>query len=162
VATTVSGWVITRTGKWKAWLLTGGALLTAGLGLLGSIRSDTPFWRIDVFMALMGLGVGMTLQNLVPCTQNQVVPSDLGAASSTVNFFRSLGGAVGVAVLGSVLTDRIGHYTRASIGSLVPQSRRVAGEAVSSGALPGARMLPAPVRTWLPFIAGLLDGADAG
>ena len=61
-------------------------------------------------MVLMGLGVGMTLQNLVLCTQNQVAPGDLGAASSTVTFFRSLGGAVGVSVLGSILTTRIGHY----------------------------------------------------
>lgn len=91
ISSTVSGQVITKTGKWKGWLLAGGVLLTAGLGLLGTMRYDTPYWHIAIFMALMGLGVGMMMQNLVLCTQNQVDPSDLGAASSTVTFFRSLG-----------------------------------------------------------------------
>ncbi|NED08322.1 MFS transporter, partial [Streptomyces sp. SID6648] len=78
VSSTVSGIIITKTGKWKRWLLSGGVLLTAGLGLLSTMRYDTPYWHIGVFMALMGLGVGMMMQNLVLCTQNQVEPSDLG------------------------------------------------------------------------------------
>lgn len=89
VSSTVSGQVITRTGRWKAWLLAGGVLVTAGLGLLGTIRYDTEYWHVAIFMALLGLGVGMMMQNLVLATQNQVAPSDLGVASSVVNFFRS-------------------------------------------------------------------------
>ncbi len=56
VASTVSGQVITRTGRWKIWLVTGMVLLTAGLGLLAGMRHDTPYWHLGVFMALMGLG----------------------------------------------------------------------------------------------------------
>ncbi|GGT70084.1 hypothetical protein GCM10010207_80580 [Streptomyces atratus] len=149
VSSTVSGRIITRTGKWKGWLLAGGILLTAGLALLGMLRYDTPYLFIALCMALMGLGVGMTLQNLVLCTQNQVSPSDLGAASSTVTFFRSLGGAVGVSVLGSILTTRIGHYARETITRLGPQDRATAAKASGSGELPDLAMLPAPVRTWL-------------
>ncbi|MFJ6073991.1 MFS transporter [Streptomyces sp. NPDC093065] len=93
VSSTVSGIIITKTGRWKSWLLAGGLLLTAGLGLLGTLRYDTPYWHIGIFMVLMGLGVGMTLQNLVLCTQNQVEPGDLGAASSVVTFFRRRGSA---------------------------------------------------------------------
>ena len=58
-------------------------------------------------MALLGLGVGMTMQNLVLAVQNQVGQSDLGAASSTVTFFRSLGGAIGVSALGAVLGHQV-------------------------------------------------------
>lgn len=123
ISSTVSGQVITKTGKWKGWLLAGGVLLTAGLGLLGTMRYDTPYWHIAIFMALMGLGVGMMMQNLVLCTQNQVDPSDLGAASSTVTFFRSLGGAVGVSVLGSIMSTRISHYASDTIGQLSPQEQ---------------------------------------
>ncbi|MFH8224568.1 MDR family MFS transporter [Streptomyces sp. NPDC018057] len=154
ISSTVSGRVITTTGKWKGWLLSGGVLLTAGVALLGMLRHDTPYWEIALCMALMGLGVGMTLQNLVLCTQNQVDPGDLGAASSVVTFFRSLGGAVGVSVLGSVMTTRIGHYARETIGALGPQDRAAAAQASGGGSLPDLHMLPAPVRTWLESAYG--------
>ncbi|MGW5970038.1 MDR family MFS transporter [Streptomyces sp. NPDC055186] len=154
VSSTVSGLIITRTGKWKAWLVSGGVLLTAGLGLLGTMRYDTPYWRIGVFMALMGLGVGMMMQNLVLATQNQVAPGDLGAASSVVTFFRSLGGAVGVSVLGSVMTTRISHYAEDTIGTLSPQEQAGAAAALGSGELPDMDLLPAGVRTWLESAYG--------
>ncbi|MFD8613113.1 MDR family MFS transporter [Streptomyces sp. NPDC059631] len=154
ISSTVSGRVITTTGKWKGWLLSGGVLLTAGVALLGMLRHDTPYWEIALCMALMGLGVGMTLQNLVLCTQNQVDPGDLGAASSVVTFFRSLGGAVGVSVLGSVMTTRISHYARETIGALGPQDRAAAAQASGGGGLPDLHMLPAPVRTWLESAYG--------
>lgn len=153
-ASVVSGRIITRTGKWKGWLLSGGVLLTAGLALLGMLRSDSPYLFVAVCMALMGLGVGMTLQNLVLCTQNQVAASDLGAASSTVTFFRSLGGAVGVSVFGSVLTTRIGQYARDTITQLGPQDQGTAAKASGGGDLPDLALLPAPVRTWLEAAYG--------
>ncbi|MEU3101209.1 MFS transporter [Streptomyces griseoflavus] len=154
VSSTVSGIIITRTGRWKTWLLTGGVLLTAGLGLLGTMRYDTPYWHIALFMALLGLGVGMMMQNLVLCTQNQVSPADLGAASSVVTFFRSLGGAVGVSVLGSVMSTRISHYAQDTIGQLGPQERAAAAEASGSGAIPDMDLLPPPIRTWLESAYG--------
>lgn len=154
ISSTVSGQIITKTGKWKGWLLAGGVLLTAGLGLLGTMRYDTPYWHIGIFMALMGLGVGMMMQNLVLCTQNQVAPSDLGAASSTVTFFRSLGGAVGVSVLGSVMSTRISHYASDTIGSLSPQEQAAAAKASGGGAIPDMDMLPPGIREWLESAYG--------
>ncbi|AXG79002.1 MFS transporter [Streptomyces paludis] len=137
VSSTVSGLIITKTGRWKAWLVSGGALLTAGLGLLGTIRYDTPYWHIGIYMALLGLGVGMMMQNLVLATQNQVAPEDLGSASSVVTFFRSLGGAVGVSALGAVLANRITHYVEeASPGH----------HGTGGGGIPDLAALPAPVR----------------
>ncbi|QIJ63542.1 MFS transporter [Streptomyces sp. JB150] len=154
VSSTVSGLIITKTGKWKAWLVTGGLLLTAGLGLLGTMRYDTDYWKIGVYMAVMGLGVGMMMQNLVLSTQNQVAPHELGAASSVVTFFRSLGGAVGVSALGSVMSTRITHYAEDTIGQLTPEQRAGAAKAMGTGQIPDMDLLPAPIRAWLESAYG--------
>ncbi|MFF3484790.1 MFS transporter [Streptomyces sp. NPDC002701] len=145
ISSTVSGQIITKTGKWKAWLVAGGALVTAGLGLLGTIRYDTDYWQVAVFMAVMGLGIGMMMQNLVLCTQNQVAPSDLGAASSVVTFFRSLGGAIGVSALGAVLANRITHYTKDGLAGIDPKYSAAAGG--GSDSIPNVDSLPGPLRT---------------
>ncbi|MGW2049967.1 MFS transporter [Streptomyces sp. NPDC001858] len=147
VSSTVSGQFITRTGKWKAWLVSGGVLITAGLGLLGTIRYDTDYWKTAVFMALLGLGVGMMMQNLVLSTQNQVDARDLGAASSTVTFFRSLGGAMGVSALGAVMANRIADYAKDGFADLGPKYASLASGSSSSGAIPDMDKLPAPLRT---------------
>ncbi|MFD3503716.1 MFS transporter [Streptomyces sp. NPDC058678] len=147
VSSTVSGQVITKTGRWKAWLLAGGVLVTAGLGLLGTIRYDTEYWHIAIFMALLGLGIGMMMQNLVLCTQNQVDPADLGAASSTVTFFRSLGGAVGVSALGAVMANRITDYAKDGLTTLDPKYAAAAAGSNTSSSIPDMDSLPGPLRT---------------
>ncbi|MFK0178601.1 MFS transporter [Streptomyces xanthochromogenes] len=147
IASTVSGQVITKTGKWKAWLVSGGVLVTAGLGLLGTMRYDTPYWHLAIYMALMGLGIGMMMQNLVLCTQNQVSPADLGSASSVVVFFRSLGGAVGVSALGAVMANRVSHYVTDGLTALGPQGAAAAKASSGSGTIPDLSVLPAPIRT---------------
>ncbi|MEV5987357.1 MFS transporter [Streptomyces sp. NPDC052051] len=147
VSSTVSGQIITRTGKWKAWLVSGGVLVTAGLGLLGTIRYDTAYWKVAVFMALLGLGIGMMMQNLVLCTQNQVEAKDLGSASSTVTFFRSLGGAVGVSALGAVMVHKITDYVKDGLTDLGPKYAQLASGSSGSGSIPDMDKLPAPLRT---------------
>ncbi|MFD6495623.1 MFS transporter [Streptomyces sp. NPDC060188] len=145
VSSTVSGQVITKTGRWKYWLVSGGFLVTAGLGLLGTIRYDTTYWHIAIFMALLGLGIGMMMQNLVLSTQNQVAPSDLGSASSTVTFFRSLGGAIGVSALGAVMAHRITDYAKDGLTDLGPKYASLGSGSDSS--IPDMDKLPAPLRT---------------
>ncbi|WP_459170948.1 MDR family MFS transporter, partial [Streptomyces pristinaespiralis] len=147
VSSTVSGQIITKTGRWKAWLVAGGALVTAGLGLLGTIRYDTEYWHIAVFMVLMGLGLGMMMQNLVLCTQNQVDPSDLGAASSVVTFFRSLGGAIGVSALGAIMANRVTHYVKDGLAELGPQGQALGHGGTGGGGIPDLDKLPVPIRT---------------
>ncbi|WBO65268.1 MFS transporter [Streptomyces camelliae] len=149
VASMVSGRFITSTGRWKGWLVGGAVSLTAGLALLGLMRYDTPYWELSIYMALLGIGVGTMMQNLVLSTQNQVAPQDLGSASSVVSFFRSLGGAVGVGVLGSVMSERITHHAKDTITELSPKAQQAAAHAVGSGNLPDMNALPAPVRNWL-------------
>ncbi|WP_442809599.1 MDR family MFS transporter [Streptomyces sp. SR27] len=146
VSSTVSGLIITKTGRWKAWLVSGGALAAGGLGMLGTIRYDTTYWHIALFMAVLGLGIGMMMQNLVLCTQNQVAPADLGVASSVVTFFRSLGGAIGVSALGAVMAHRVTAYVKEGLTELGPKAAGAMGNG-GGGGIPDMDKLPAPIRT---------------
>ncbi|MFE4695162.1 MFS transporter [Streptomyces sp. NPDC056749] len=154
LSSTVSGQIITKTGRWKAWLVSGGFLLTAGLGLLGTIRYDTEYWHIAIFMFVMGLGIGMMMQNLVLATQNQVAPADLGAASSVVTFFRSLGGAIGVSALGAVLGNRVTHYVKDGLADLGPEGAAFGHGGTGGGGIPDLDKLPAPFRTVMEVAYG--------
>ncbi|WP_405389628.1 MFS transporter [Streptomyces sp. NBC_01102] len=154
LSSTVSGQIITRTGRWKAWLVAGGFLLTAGLGMLGTIRYDTEYWHIAIFMFVMGLGIGMMMQNLVLATQNQVAPADLGAASSVVTFFRSLGGAIGVSALGAVMANRVTHYVKDGLADLGPEGAAFGHGGTGGGGIPDLDKLPAPFRTVMEVAYG--------
>ncbi|MGY1785496.1 DHA2 family efflux MFS transporter permease subunit [Geodermatophilus sp. SYSU D00698] len=107
VSSTVSGILITRHGRWKRFLVAGSLLVVAGFGLLATVDHETDMVLLGVFLFVLGVGIGMTMQNLVLAVQNTVAASDLGAASSAVAFFRSLGGTIGVSVLGAVLSNRV-------------------------------------------------------
>ena len=139
-SSTVVGQLISRYGVWKRYLVGGGVLLVAGFGLMGSMRADTPYGLLALYMLVLGAGLGMMMQNLVLATQNVVATSDLGAASSTVTFFRSLGGAVGVSALGALLAHRVATYTAAGLAAvgIVPTG--------AGAELPNPATLPQPVR----------------
>jgi len=107
VSSTVSGILISRFGRWKAFLVVGSVLVAIGFGLLSTIDHRTDMVLLGAFLAVLGVGIGLTNQNLVLAVQNTVAASDLGAASSAVAFFRSLGGTIGVSVLGAVLSARV-------------------------------------------------------
>jgi EmrB/QacA subfamily drug resistance transporter len=107
VSSTISGRMISRTGKIKPYLIAGTVVLVAGFAALSVIDHETPLWYVGVGMALVGVGVGMSMQNLVLAVQNTVALKDIGAASSSIAFFRSLGGTIGVSVLGAVLAHRV-------------------------------------------------------
>ncbi|MEU1687734.1 MDR family MFS transporter [Micromonospora sp. NPDC005707] len=109
----VAGRLITSSGKIKPYIVAGSIILVVGFALLGTIDHETSLVLVGAAMFIVGVGVGMTMQNLVLAVQNTVALKDIGAASSSVAFFRSLGGTIGVSVLGAVLarqvTDRITH-----------------------------------------------------
>ena len=106
-ASTVVGRIVTRTGRYKGWMLLGSVLLTAGLALMGLLDERTSLVELSAFMVLLGAGVGMLMQNLVLVVQNAVEQRDMGSGSSLIAFFRSLGGATGVSVLGAVLATTV-------------------------------------------------------
>ncbi|MEV6350831.1 MFS transporter [Actinoplanes sp. NPDC051851] len=112
------GRMVSRTGKVKPFLVTGAILLAAGFTGLGLIDEHTPMASITAAMFVAGIGTGLTLQNFVLIVQNNTPMTDIGAASSTVTFFRSLGGTTGVAVLGAILARDVG--ARIETGSTAP------------------------------------------
>jgi EmrB/QacA subfamily drug resistance transporter len=144
VASTLIGVVISRTGKWKRWMVLGASLLTAGLALMSTIRLDTEIVYVSVYLALMGLGLGMVMQNLVLVVQNSVDVRQLGAASSAVAFFRSLGGTLGVSVLGAVLASRVSTIVGEGIGSIDAPASEL--KALATGTIPNVSELSKPVR----------------
>ncbi|MFD4872744.1 MFS transporter [Streptomyces sp. NPDC058420] len=134
-ASTVAGRLISRTGKTRPFIIAGAVLLTVGFAVLGTTDSRTSLLLLGVAMLCVGMGVGMTLQNLVLVVQNTVPLKDIGAAGSTVSFFRSLGGTIGVSVLGAVLArhvqDQIAH-------GLASAGLRTTGAATDVSAQPAA------------------------
>jgi len=107
IGSTFSGNMISRTGYWKRYLVSGCVLLIIGLGFMSIIDHNTPVWHLSIGMVMLGLGTGMLMQNLVLAVQNTVDVTDVGAASGAVAFFRTLGGAIGVSVLGAILASRV-------------------------------------------------------
>ncbi|QDY89121.1 MFS transporter [Arthrobacter sp. UKPF54-2] len=107
IGSVLSGQLISRTGKWKRYLIAGSILLIGGLGLAGTIDHTTELWLAGIYTAVLGLGLGLLMQNLVLAVQNTVRATDIGTASASVAFFRSVGGAIGVSVLGAVLGNRV-------------------------------------------------------
>ncbi|MFY1620381.1 MDR family MFS transporter [Micromonospora sp. WMMD736] len=119
----VAGRLITRTGRIKPYIVIGSITLVVGFGLLGTIDHETSLVLVGIGMFIVGTGVGMTMQNLVLAVQNTVALKDIGAASSSVAFFRSLGGTIGVSVLGAVLARRVtDQITRDLTAAGIPTS----------------------------------------
>jgi EmrB/QacA subfamily drug resistance transporter len=133
VSSTIAGRIISRTGKIKPYIVAGTLILVAGFAGLSVLDHETPLWYVGIAMALVGIGVGMSMQNLVLSVQNTVALKDIGAASSTVAFFRSLGGTIGVSVLGAVLAHRVTDTLTSELGTSASSS---GGSSLNIGALP--------------------------
>jgi EmrB/QacA subfamily drug resistance transporter len=153
VSSIVTGRIITHTGRWKRFLVGGMVLVVAGLALLAMIDDTTSLWFIGGGMAVLGLGLGATMQNLVLSVQNNVAQSDLGAASSVVAFFRTMGGSIGVSALGAVLTHQVADRVDAALNRLGvhPDTHR-------SGGIPDVSSLDEPFRTIFEHAFGQATG----
>jgi len=141
VSSIASGRMITATGRWKRFLVGGMVLVIVGLALLAQIDESTDLVLVGLFMAVLGLGLGATMQNLVLSVQNNVATTDLGAASSVVAFFRSMGGSIGVSALGAVLSHQVSAKVSAGLAAMGLEA-----DPHESGSIPDLSTLPAPVR----------------
>lgn len=143
VTSIVTGKLITRTGVWKRYLVAGAVTFVVGMVLLAQIDASTPLWQSGLWMGVLGLGMGAMMQNLVLAVQNAVPYREIGAASSLIATFRTLGGAAGVALLGTALSHRVtdsvasgmarlgipvegkGHQTLPTLSELPPAVREI-------------------------------------
>ncbi|HSK24488.1 MAG TPA: hypothetical protein VK906_14980, partial [Egicoccus sp.] len=96
-----------RTGRYKAFPVAGTAITAGGLLLLSTLGPDTSRYVSSAYMVGLGIGLGMVMQVLVLAVQNDVPAGDLGVATASVAFFRSLGGSIGTAVFGSLMATRL-------------------------------------------------------
>jgi EmrB/QacA subfamily drug resistance transporter len=156
LSSTLSGALITRTGRWKAFLVVGAILVALGFGLLSTIDHATNMVLFGSFLFVLGVGIGMTMQNLVLAVQNTVAATDLGAASSAVAFFRSLGGTIGVSVLGAVLSSHVGDLIKQGLAE-IPGAAQAAASSGSVG-LADFNQAPPVIRTLIRVSYGDATG----
>ncbi|TDD12759.1 MFS transporter [Nonomuraea deserti] len=144
VSGVVSGKIVTKTGRWKLFPVAGLLVVAAGLLLLSRLHVDSSEWLIGFDVAVLGTGLGMSMQMLILAAQNGSEPRDMASTTSGVSFFRSLGGAVGVAAFGAILTNRLkdemAEMLRAAHIALP------GGSEVKLGSPDAIQRLPEPIR----------------
>jgi EmrB/QacA subfamily drug resistance transporter len=101
-----SGRLISRTGRYKTFVVVGTGVTSLGIGLLTLVTVTTNAWLFSGMIFVVGLGLGLFMQTLVLAVQNGLDRADLGVGTSAVTFFRTLGGAIGASVLGAILIDQ--------------------------------------------------------
>ena len=137
-----SGKAITKHGHYKRYPIIGTAIMTTGILAMVRLNVDTPYWEISIYAIMVGAGLGLSMQTIVIALQNSVDFKDMGVATSSNTFFRSLGSVFGTAIFGTILTNRLGHYlitggfdpaqaalvqsNTAAIGALPPEGRATA------------------------------------
>lgn len=144
LTSTASGQIVSRTGRWKVFPLAGTALTAAGLLLLHRLTPDSSTWEMSLYFFVFGAGLGLVMQVLVLVVQNAVSYQDLGVATSGATFFRSIGASFGVAIFGTVFTNRLtGQLESALAGRSVPPGADAERLAADPRAI---QMLPADLR----------------
>ena len=109
-----SGKMISKHGHYKRFPIVGTFLMTIGILAMTRLEIDTPYWQISIYAVIVGMGLGLSMQTIVIALQNSVELSDMGVATSSNTFFRSLGSVFGTAFFGAILTNRLAHYLAAS------------------------------------------------
>jgi EmrB/QacA subfamily drug resistance transporter len=113
-----SGKQISKTGKYKKFPIMGTAIMTVGILAMVTLDTNTPFWRLSIYAIMVGAGLGLSMQTIVIALQNSVEFKDMGVATSSNTFFRSLGSVFGTAIFGSILTNRLAHYLTENLATL--------------------------------------------
>ncbi|MEC5183457.1 EmrB/QacA subfamily drug resistance transporter [Cryobacterium sp. MP_3.1] len=163
----ISGIAITKTGRYKMFPIIGTILTALAMVLMTGLTAETPIWLICVFLFIFGAGLGLIMQVVVLVAQNSVNPSMVGTATSTNNYFREVGAALGVAVFGTIFTNRLtenltGVFTNAganatdaaaATSTIDPQTLNALPDVVRDGVVAAYADALAPVFWYLlPFI----------
>jgi MFS family permease len=122
VGATIGGQIISRAGRYVIVVVAGAAMMTFGMYLLSRMGTDTSRLEATRNMAVVGFGLGFMMPSLVIAVQNAFSYQVLGVVTSSVTFFRSIGGTIGVAVLGSLMTTRLNSEMAANIPASVREA----------------------------------------
>lgn len=141
----LSGQVITKTGRYKAFPIVGTLLVGATMVAMTGLSATTPIWLICAYLLVFGAGLGLIMQVVVLVAQNAVPAAQLGTATSTNNYFREVGGALGTAVFGAIFTARLTDGLT-SVFAGTGASRSGASDAASTISPQALAQLPAAVR----------------
>ncbi|HQR80268.1 MAG TPA: MDR family MFS transporter [Actinomycetota bacterium] len=144
VTSIVSGQLITRTGRYRIFPILGSAAASVGLFMLSQCGVDTALWFLWLSAFVLGAGLGGVMQVLVIAVQNSVEPGQLGAATSTSTFFRSIGGSFGTAVFGAIWTAQLATELTRNLPAGVAEHLSQAGHSVSAS-MGNIADLPAPI-----------------
>ena len=162
-----SGITISKTGKYKAFPLVGIVFIVVALVAMSFlVEADTSVWTLVPFMVLLGVGLGFNFQPVILAVQNAVSPREMGVATSSVTFFRQMGGTIGVAAFLSILFTRLPTDIREAYASAAATDPRIA-QALQSGQLSGGGDLSdtsfvqeLPSYLALPFKVGFSNTID--
>jgi EmrB/QacA subfamily drug resistance transporter len=139
------GQIMARTGRYKWMPITGSLVVGAALYAFSTLQVSTPYYRVALIMFAFGMGLGLTMQVVVTAVQNSVDRRHMGVATASVTFFRSMGGAIGTALLGAILNIRLEHYLNAIVGA----AGGGAAEQINTNDVTAIQALPEPIKGWV-------------
>jgi EmrB/QacA subfamily drug resistance transporter len=154
VASIASGRVISRIGRYRPFPIAGTATLTLGMFLLSRLTVDTAPWLASVYMAVVGIGLGLVMQVLVLVVQNNARPNEIGVVTSTATFFRSVGGSFGVAIFGAIFASRLADQ----LAQFPPAVTERLGSGVHLSPAQAAELPPVVHQDFLEAFAHALHG----
>jgi EmrB/QacA subfamily drug resistance transporter len=141
-----AGQMMSRTGRYKIFPILGAAVVIVALVMLSQLTATTPYWYAGLSMYVLGAGLGFTMQILITVVQNSVDRSDIGVATSSVTFFRQMGGSFGTALFGAILSSRLAvHIAAAMAGAPGGTGGAPVGDVTNN--VEAIRALPEPVRS---------------
>jgi len=136
-----AGQIMSRTGRYRVFPPAGAAFIVSALVLLSQLDVDSPYWYVGLAMYLFGAGLGLCMQVVVTVVQNSVDRSDIGVATSSVAFFRQMGGSFGTALFGAILTSRLATH----LAEVMPRGTSASGQ-VDTNDTDAIRELPLALR----------------
>jgi len=144
-STSISAGILTsRTGHYKRYPILGAVTVIAALAMLAGVDVDTPYWYDAIAFYVFGAGLGFSMQLIVTIVQNSVDRRHMGTATSSVAFFRSMGGTFGAAVFGAILSSRLSTYLAVEFAGRGGGSLPTAGGGDIANNVEAIQALPEP------------------
>ena len=140
------GQIMVRTGRYKWMPITGALVVGSALFAFSRLQVNTPYYQLALIMYAFGMGLGFTMQVVVTAVQNSVDRRHMGVATASVTFFRSMGGAIGTALLGAILNIRLKYHLSEIVGAAQGHE---GGAPINTNDVTAIQALPEPVKSWV-------------